>query len=184
MATQSGGGRGRLSAGPYPKWRAARALGHYLPALIRPAFEKYGFPAAAILTSWAEIAGSELASFTAPERLKWPRDGADAGRRRGATLILRVSGPRAIEIEHMKTQLLERINSAFGYQAVTGLRILQAPLPHPPNAARRNSTAAPRALPPDVSAIEDARLRASLGRIAQGMECRRAGGPAQGAPMA
>ena len=35
----------------------AKSVGELVPALTRPAFEKYGFPAAAILTNWEAIAG-------------------------------------------------------------------------------------------------------------------------------
>ena len=85
--------------------RASRASGRRIRAgLMRPAFEKYGFPAAAILTDWAAIAGPELAAFTAPERLKWPRrrsrarTGDDQGRH---IACFGLPAPRALEVEHL-----------------------------------------------------------------------------------
>src|SRR4051794_32324247 len=66
-----------------------KTVGSFLPGLTRKAFEKYGFSAASLITDWATIAGRELASYTAPERLKWPRaversddDLGDAGKGR------------------------------------------------------------------------------------------------------
>src|SRR5262245_45216734 len=50
-----------------------KAVGSFLPRLTQKAFEKYGFSAATLITDWPAIAGLELAAFTAPERLKWPR---------------------------------------------------------------------------------------------------------------
>src|SRR5262245_17644440 len=81
-----------------------KAVGSVLPGLTRQAFAKFGFSTATLITDWPAIAGSELAAYTAPERLKWPRglerpeDGAHAaGRSRtGATLVLRVDGARAL----------------------------------------------------------------------------------------
>ena len=108
---------------------SAKPMGHFMPKLMKPAFEKYGFPAAALLTDWAQIIGPELALFTEPEQLKWPKGGAHSQQKnRGATLILRVDGPAALEVQHSTPQIIERINGYFGYQAVAHLRILQAPV--------------------------------------------------------
>lgn len=149
-----------------------KAVGEFVPTLMRPAFEKYGFPAAALLTDWPAIAGAELARYTAPERLKWPRvqpgEGQGSG---GATLILRVAGARGLEVEQMRPQLIERINACFGYRAVAEIRILQAPLaerkgarpPRRPAGAGATVTTAPS---PNVQRIEEPRLQAALVRMA------------------
>src|SRR5215475_533447 len=55
-----------------------KAVGSFLPALTRKAFEKYGFSTAALVTDWVRIVGRELAASTAPERLRWPRGLAPA----------------------------------------------------------------------------------------------------------
>lgn len=113
----------------------AKAVGSFVPGLTRKSFEKYGFSTATLLTDWAIIAGRDLASFTLPERLKWPRnvdafeDVSDEARGRpGATLVLRVDGPRAIEVQYQTVQIIERINAHFGYRAVSDIRFIQAPL--------------------------------------------------------
>ena len=114
----------------------ARAVGAYLPQLTQKAFEKYGFAATTIITDWSQIVGRDLSTYTRPEKLKWPRRDDEAaetpdksGRQRsGATLLLRVEGPRAVEVQHRGRQIIERINAYFGYEAITELRILQAPV--------------------------------------------------------
>ena len=156
---------------------AAKAIGAFVPAVARAAFEANGFPSAAVLSDWPTIVGRELAAFTAPERLIWPRrpavpdeDGRTSRRSRrtsrsGATLGLRVDGPRALEIQHMTPQLIERINAYFGYGAVAALRLVQAPV-------RRAAPPQPDALPPEpavdergLDEVDDARLRAALSRL-------------------
>lgn len=161
--------KGGFTPAPWkPNAFRAKSVGEFLPKLMQPAFEKFGFPAAAILTDWEAIAGPELASYTAPERLKWPRRHPDetneSAKAKGATLILRVGGARALEVDCMRPQLIERINAAFGYRAVADIRILQAPL-------IRRETARPQKLPPTtdvpmLSGIEEERLKAALARIA------------------
>lgn len=113
----------------------AKAVGSFVPGVTRKSFEKYGFSTATLLTDWTIIAGQDLASFTLPERLKWPRNveafddvAGDARGRPGATLVLRVDGPRAIEVQYQTGQIIERINAHFGYRAVSEVRFIQAPL--------------------------------------------------------
>lgn len=166
---------------------SARAVSSYVPRLTRKAFEKYGFATVALLTDWSSIVGADIASFTAPERLKWPRgvdafDDVEAGneRRPGATLVVRVDGPRAIELQHRARQIIERINASFGYRAVAELRFVQAPIGGAPSPSRQPPLPSPRpdvesGYPPELSAIEDEGLRNALTRLQASMRRENAG---------
>lgn len=159
----------------------AKSVGAFVPGLTRKSFEKYGFSTATLLTDWTVIAGRELAAFTLPERLKWPRNvdaysDVDAGARGrpGATLILRVDGPRAIEIQYQTAQIMERINAHFGYRAVAEIRFIQAPLPkrHRTAAESEIKPAATGATAPDsdgLPAVADPALAAALARLKANM---------------
>lgn len=113
----------------------AKAVGSFVPQLTKKAFQKYGFSTATLLTDWAAIVGPELAAFSRPERLKWPRnvdaygdiDQQDSGRP-GATLVLRVDGAQALTVQYQSRQIMDRINAYFGYCAVNEIRIMQAPV--------------------------------------------------------
>ena len=147
-----------------------RSVGSFVPALTRTAVEKFGFPQAAILTDWAAIVGADMASYTAPERLRWPR-GAEANRdddnpwngAEGATLILRVEGPRVLEIQHRTGQLIERVNAYFGFRAVIVVRLMQAPLSKGKKTAAPNKQAA--VVPIPSAEVADDRLRDVLERL-------------------
>lgn len=161
---------------------SARAIGSYVPKLTHKAFEKYGFAAAALITDWAVIVGKDVASYTAPERLKWPRgvdfcdEGEDNAGRPGATLIVRVEPARALDVQYRAHQLIERINGHFGYRAVAELRILQAPLPQrPASTAPSLPRASLPAAAPDLAGISDERLRKALSTLKSGMMRRSAG---------
>ena len=159
---------------------APRTLGSFVPALTRKAFEKYGFSAAALITDWPAIVGKELASQTYPDRLKWPRApeiratdvAPETKGRPGATLFLRVEGPRALEIEYKRAQIAERINVYFGYRAVAEVRIVQAPLPKakPPRAAK---IIAADNVP--LPAVADDGLRAALEKLGAGIRAKKRG---------
>ena len=157
---------------------AAKTLGSFVPALTKKAFEKYGFSAATLITDWPAIIGKDLASQTYPDRLKWPRapevNTADAKPeakgRPGATLFLRVEGPRALEIEYKRAQIAERINAYFGYRAIADVRIVQAPLPKPkpPRGVKRTAADAT-----PLPAVQDEGLRIALERLGAGMKAKK-----------
>jgi hypothetical protein len=154
-----------------------KAVGSFLPGLTRKAFEKYGFSAASLITDWPAIAGRELAAYTAPERLKWPRgversdDEASATEkgRPGATLVLRVDGARALDVQYNARQIIDRINAYFGYAAIAELRLVQAPV----TATGREQPRAPRQarepLTQEVAGVADTALRAALARLGAGI---------------
>jgi len=150
-----------------------KAVGTFLPALTRKAFEKYGFSTATLVTDWVTIAGRELAAYTAPERLKWPRalarpdaeTGAPGKDRQGATLVLRVDGGRSLDVQHRARQLIERINAYFGYAAVAELRIVQAPVGAEQCCGAPAPRPASRPLTAEVAHIADPGLRDALARL-------------------
>ncbi len=164
-------GTGQTAPAWTPKSRKAKRVGEFVPKVMRPAFEKFGFPAAAILTEWSAIAGTDLAAFTAPERLKWPRKEHgedDTGQQKGATLVLRVSGARALEVDHMRPRIIERINASFGYRAISEIRLIQAPIPtksakKPP----KTDTSAPG--DPLLADFPESPLKTALARMAGGV---------------
>ena len=63
---------------------------------------------------WAEIVGADVADHAEPLKIQWPR-GAEGDSREPGTLVLRVEGPAAIEIQHMSQVILERVNRYFGF---------------------------------------------------------------------
>jgi hypothetical protein len=155
-------------------------VGRFVPQLTKKSFEKHGFSAATLLTDWRTIVGNDLATYTAPERLKWPRGieaygdvADDAGGRPGATLILRVDQVRVLDVQYKSRQVIERINAYFGYKAVSELRFIQAPvaelLPQP--VARPVRPAAPT---PEVQAVADEGLREALAKLEVTIAARRA----------
>lgn len=155
--------------------RALRAVSSFVPGIVKAVFRAHGFPSAALLTDWPEIAGADLASFTRPEKIVWPRrneaddlaaePGSSKSARRGATLVLRAEGPRAVEVQFMAAQLLERINGYFGYGAITELRIVQAPIGG--GKSRREAKKPAMREPPSepVAGIENPGLGRALGRL-------------------
>jgi hypothetical protein len=159
----------RFAAPPTARFVPVKSVGTFVPTLTRKAFEKFGFSTATLITDWARIAGAELAQYTIPDKLKWPRGGeaigddGDDGSRRSATLILRVDPARALDVEYRARQIMDRINSYFGYRAVETIRLVQAPLDSKPLQMSNSSRSAA------ASKAAGDPLGAALARLEQGV---------------
>jgi hypothetical protein len=144
----------------------AKPLSVLLSDVFSDAYAKQGFAARELVTRWAEIAGPDIAKHCEPLKMQWPRP-VEGQAQEPATLVLRVEGPMALEIQHTSDVILARVNRFFGWSAVGRLALRQAPL------VRRNRPAPPP--PPDpqsvakvaesLSAIDDDELRAALARL-------------------
>jgi hypothetical protein len=149
-----------------------RPLSEVLRKTLGDAFAKQGFASVELVTRWPQIVGAEIAAHSQPEKIQWPRTPQARSAPEPGTLLLRVEGPAALEIQHLSDVILERVNQFFGWQAVDAVRLRQAPL------SRR---AAPRPAPvPDPAAtmriaaslpeIKDETLRQALARLGAAME--------------
>jgi hypothetical protein len=145
---------------------SAKPLSVLLSDVFSQAYAKQGFAARELVTRWSEIAGPEIARHSEPLKIQWPRP-VEGQPQEPATLVLRVEGPMALEIQHASDALLQRVNRFFGWSAVGRLALRQAPL------SRRDQPSRPPA--PDakavakvaetLSAVEDEELRAALARL-------------------
>jgi len=149
-----------------PGFISAKPLSVLLSDVFSDAYAKRGFAARELVTRWAEIAGPEVAMHSQPLKMQWPRP-VEGQPQEPATLVLRVEGPMALEIQHSSDVILARVNRFFGWSAVGRLALRQAPL------SRRKLDPIPRAPDPKavakvaetLSAVEDEQLRAALARL-------------------
>ena len=106
---------------------SAKPLSVLLSDVFSDAYAKQGFAARELVTRWAEIAGPEIAAHSEPLKMQWPRP-VEGQPQEPATLMLRVEGPAALEIQHSSDVILQRVNRFFGWSAVGRLALRQAPL--------------------------------------------------------
>jgi hypothetical protein len=143
-----------------------RPLSDLLSATLTDVFKAQGFASSEILSRWPDIAGSEIAAVSEPIRINWPRPVGENDPE-PATLVLRVEGPAALEIQHMSAVILERVNRFFGWQAIGRIALRQAPL------RRREERKRPAAPDPaltktiagDLQGLKDDDLRQAVARL-------------------
>jgi len=131
----------------------AKPLRELVGKVVGESFTRQGFASAELVTRWSEIVGTEIAAHSEPIKIQWTRS-ADSEAREPGTLVLRVEGPAAIEIQHLANVVCERVNQFLGWRAVARLALRQAPL-------RRGERKTARMLDP----IAAARVAATLSDI-------------------
>src|SRR5271163_2326362 len=149
-----------------PRPISAKPLSVLLSDVFSDAYAKQGFAARELVTRWAEIAGSEVAAHSEPLKIQWPRP-VEGQPTEPATLVLRVEGPMALEIQHSSDVILQRVNRFFGWSAVGRLALRQAPLSRRerPRPSRAPDAKQIEQVAQTLSSIEDEQLRAALARL-------------------
>jgi hypothetical protein len=177
--------RAPKSEAPERRRNAPTRLSAELASLTKMAFRNTlggrGFAEAGLITQWAAIVGADVARVSQPIQLAFPR-----GERRGGVLTIQCGGAAALELQHLKPQILERINSHFGYTAIAELRFRQGSVTPRDKAGKkaaggqpdsRKLTEADRAaITEALRHVPDGEIKASLERIGLGIRRRESGG--------
>lgn len=138
---------------------------------LRGPAEKRGFAEARLLTHWPEIVGAEIAEMALPVRITY-------GRGFGGTLILLTTGANAPILEMKREEVVDRVNTCYGYRAVSRVQVTQtAPTGFAEGQVAFAPKPKPAKAPPDperlkqatagLTHIEDEGLRAALAVLAR-----------------
>jgi hypothetical protein len=161
----------KAPARPPRKGSWSKPLADFVGKVIDPVMARQGFGQSDIIMHWGDIVGPRFAAVSQPLRLQWPPRGRARSPEAAvepATLIVRVEGGFALELQHLAPLLIERINGRLGWRCVGKLAFRQGPVsiaaprrvrPAPPNedAVRRAGET--------TATIEDEALRGALTRL-------------------
>ena len=157
-----------------PEWAMANPRFGAVPIadltgeLLDPLLRKRAGLSVALVQSWEEIVGPRIAASSRPDKISWPRRLSDDDPFEPATLIVACNGIAAMHLQHESGEIIARINTFLGFEAIGRIRIVQKHVepPAPPRPV-------PRKLAPEESArvertvekVDDPDLRASLERL-------------------
>lgn len=144
--------------------------------LIDPVLQRKAGINTALIGSWDEIAGSDFADCSRPEKITWPRRNADrqgdAGGMEPGVLTIACEGARALFLAHAQGELIQRINSFFGFPAIRQIKIVQKPVNAAAPARRRLRPLSPSEkshLADLTDDIQSEPLKAALERLGRGV---------------
>ena len=143
----------------------AKPLRDLVGKVVGETFTRQGFASAELVTRWGEIAGADIAAHSQPIKIQWVRP-VEGEERQPGTLVLRVEGPAAIEIQHLTNVICDRVNRFLGWRAVGRVALRQAPLRRSTRKpAPAGDSAAAARIAAELPEIADEDLRQALARL-------------------
>ena len=108
-----------------------KKIGDTLGKVNRVFSNKYGKIEFLILSKWPQIVGSFFAEHSEPDKISRLTEDFDEFDQPifKNFLNVRVSPAAAVEFQHYKDTIIEKINSFFGYKAIADLRLQQNFIP-------------------------------------------------------
>ena len=94
-----------------------RPFGNTLPRGVRGILKKNGYNYSEIISKWNLLVGKNIANCCYPKSIKMARGDS------GGTLILSVERGNEINVEYSKKEIINKINSYFGYNFIHEIRL-------------------------------------------------------------
>ncbi len=124
-----------------------RSFKDTLPTKVKKIINKKGSIFPEILNNWKYIVGKELFDICYPNRFK------SSNKVRGSTLEIMVNRGSEVDVEYSKKQILNKLNSIFGYVAVDKIKIITF---------EKNENASKRDFSKSLSGIKNVNIKNAL----------------------
>ena len=94
-----------------------RSFKDTLPKNLKKILNKKGYVYSDIINKWSYIVGSNISNVSYPKSFK------PNGKNSAGTLIINVKRGNEIDVEYSKSQIINKINSYFGYKIIDKIRL-------------------------------------------------------------
>ena len=94
-----------------------RSFGNTLPRGVKGILKKNGYNYSEIISKWNMLVGKDISSCSYPKSIKMTK------RETNGTLMLAVKRGDEITVEYSKKEIINNINSYFGYQLINEIRL-------------------------------------------------------------
>ncbi len=94
-----------------------RSFGNSLPRSVKGILKKNGYNYSEIISKWNSLVGKDISKSCFPRSIKMSREN------KNGTLILYVERGNEIIAEYSKKEIMNKINSYFGYKLIDQIRL-------------------------------------------------------------
>ncbi|ABM45638.1 hypothetical protein H704_00383 [Bartonella bacilliformis Peru38] len=101
------------------------SLSETVAGILDPILRKRTGLNMALVEHWPQIAGFDVAEYTMPLKIIWGYRSSQDEIFQPATLVVACEGFSALKLMHETGELIQRINSFFGYVAINRIKIEQ-----------------------------------------------------------
>ena len=94
-----------------------RSFGNTLPRGIKQILKKNGYNYSEIISKWNLLVGKDISNCCYPKSIKMSREN------KNGALVLLVERGNEINVEYSKKDIINKINSYFGYRLISEIRL-------------------------------------------------------------
>ena len=94
-----------------------RSFGNTLPRSIRGILKKNGYNYSEIISKWNMLVGKDISNYSYPKSIKMTNGDTNG------LLVLAVKRGNEITVEYSKKEIINKINSYFGYRLINEIRL-------------------------------------------------------------
>ena len=94
-----------------------RPFGNTLPRGLKGILKKNGHNYSEIISKWSILVGKDIANYSYPKSIKMKKGNSNG------TLILAVNRGDEINVEYSKKEIIQKINSHFGYKLIDEIKL-------------------------------------------------------------
>ena len=94
-----------------------RPFGNTLPRGIKGILKKNGYNYSEIISKWNLLVGKNISNYCYPKSIKMSPSN------KNGTLILSVERGNEINVEYAKEEIVNKVNSYFGYKLISSIRL-------------------------------------------------------------
>ena len=94
-----------------------RSFGNTLPRGVKGILKKNGYNYSEIISKWNLLVGKDISNYCYPKSIKMSREN------KNGALVLLVERGNEINVEYSKKDIINKINSYFGYQLISEIRL-------------------------------------------------------------
>ena len=94
-----------------------RPFGNTLPRGVKGTLKKNGYNYSEIISKWSMLVGKDISNCSYPKSIKMKKGNSNA------TLIIGIKRGDEIQIEYSKKEIMDKINSYFGYKLIDEIKL-------------------------------------------------------------
>ena len=94
-----------------------RPFGNTLPRGLKGILKKSGYNYSEIISKWSILVGKDISNCAYPKSIKMKKGSSNG------TLLLGIKRGDEIQIEYSKKEIIDKINSYFGYKLIDEIRL-------------------------------------------------------------
>tara|TARA_B110000196_G_C21057868_1_gene620815 strand:+ start:522 stop:1004 length:483 start_codon:yes stop_codon:yes gene_type:complete len=136
-----------------------RSFGNTLPRGVKGLLKKNGYNYSEIISKWNFLVGKEISNFSFPLKIKINKGNV------GATLVLSIERGNEINIEYSKNEIINKINSYFGYKLINAIKLKASGSESKKNKKNKIAVKLPKNLKTKINEIKSENIRKSLSEL-------------------